>query len=228
MIRRLPTSDSLIRMAIFLAPSTDRAAGSERLRPLAGSFLSDDVATAANAVTLARTVVSVIVAAIAITQSEVGLLVVAYAIYWIGDMLDGWTARRLQQETRLGAVFDIISDRACTSILCVGVLIELPQVALVVVPFFLSFMVLDTILSLSFLCWPLLSPNYFGTVDPTVYRSNWSPVAKCLNTAGVVVLVVAGATWIALALVVVLVGVKCWSLARVRSLLPPSPGGAPC
>ena len=44
----------------------------------------------------------------------------AYAVYWVGDIADGWAARRLGQETRAGAVLDIVSDRACTAVLCVG------------------------------------------------------------------------------------------------------------
>ena len=61
-----------------------------------------------------------------------------------------------------------------------------PVVHPVVAVFLLSFMVLDTMLSLAFLCWPVLSPNYFHLVDRTVWRLNWSPLAKAANTAGVV------------------------------------------
>ena len=98
----------------------------------------------------------------------------AYVVYWIGDMADGWAARRLGQETRLGAVLDIVSDRACTSVLCVGLLTQLPAVLPLAVVFLLSFMVLDTMLSLSFLCWPLVSPNDFRRVDRRVWLLNWS------------------------------------------------------
>lgn len=215
-------------MANSRAPSALRPSGRMDATPLGGAFLSDGVTTVANAVTLVRTVAAVAIAAAAVTQSEAKLLVVAYAVYWIGDMLDGWTARRLRQETRLGAVFDIISDRACTSVLCIGVVVEYPQFTFVVVPFFLSFMVLDTILSLAFLCWPVVSPNYFATVDRTVYLLNWSPGAKALNTAGVVLLVAVGAPWVALALVVLLIGVKGWSMTRVQSLLQAHHRGGPC
>ena len=52
--------------------------------------------------------------------------------------------------------------------------------------FLLSFMVLDTMLSLAFLCWPVVSPNYFDAVDRRVWQLNWSPAAKAANTAGVV------------------------------------------
>ncbi|MFT4011655.1 MAG: CDP-alcohol phosphatidyltransferase family protein [Nocardioidaceae bacterium] len=175
--------------------------------------------TAANAVTLARTLGTVVIGGVAIGADHPALLVVAYAVYWAGDMLDGLVARRLDQETRLGAVLDIVSDRACTSILCVGLLAYQPTVALAAIPFFASFMVLDTMLSLSFLCFPIISPNYFGQVDRTVYRLNWSPPAKALNTAGVVALALAGAVEISAALAVLLIAVKVWSAARVLAAI---------
>ena len=56
----------------------------------------------------------------------------------------------------------------------------------VAVVFLLSFMVLDTMLSLAFLCWPILGPNDFHVVDRRVWLLNWSPPAKAANTAGVV------------------------------------------
>lgn len=177
------------------------------------------VRTVANVVTVLRTVVAVVVAGAAVGLDRPLLLVPAYAVYWVGDVLDGYAARRLGQETRLGAVLDIVSDRACTSILCVGLVAQLPQLGPVVVAFFLCFMVLDTMLSLSFLCFPLLGPNYFGQVDQRVYLLNWSPAAKALNTAGVVVLLLAGQTLAAAVLVALLVGVKVWSGARVLRLV---------
>lgn len=196
-------------------------------KPVPFAFLGDRITTMPNVVTLVRTIAAIVIAGIALIEAEPWLLAVAYAVYWVGDFLDGWLARRLGQETRLGAVFDIISDRACTSILCIGLVANYPGFAIVVVPFFISFMVLDTVLSLAFLCWPLLSPNYFGRVDQAVYQLNWSPLAKSLNTAGVIVLAVAGAVWASLALVSLLVGVKIWSIARVHRLLRAGTKGEP-
>ena len=193
------------------------------LEPAAGAAIPlGSVKTVANAITLTRTVGAVIIGSIAISNERPALLFLAYAVYWLGDMLDGLVARRLNQETRLGAIFDIISDRACTSILCVGLLAYLPHLGPVVVPFFLSFMVLDTMLSLAFLCFPIMSPNYFGDVDKTVYRLNWSPPAKALNTAGVIGLALLGATGIAIALTTVLIGIKTWSAVRVLRLIESS------
>ncbi|WP_433357190.1 CDP-alcohol phosphatidyltransferase family protein [Micromonospora saelicesensis] len=76
--------------------------------------------TVPNYITAVRTVAAVTVGIVALVFGSVALMAVSYGIYWIGDVLDGWAARRLGQETRAGAVFDIVSDRACTAVLCVG------------------------------------------------------------------------------------------------------------
>ena len=133
-------------------------------------------------------------------------------------MLDGWSARRLGQETRAGAVLDIVSDRACTSVLCAGLVTVLPGVTPVAIVFLLSFMVLDTMLSLAFLCWPVLSPNYFHLVDRRVWELNWSPLAKAANTAGVVGAVAIGLHGVALVVALAIAALKVWSSVRVVRL----------
>jgi phosphatidylglycerophosphate synthase len=180
--------------------------------------LVGSVRTVPNAVTLVRTVVAVGLGLVAVSNGDLTLLAVAYAVYWVGDILDGWSARLLGQETRLGAVLDIVSDRACTSVLCVGLLVHLPAVLPLAVVFLLSFMVLDTMLSLSFLCWPLVSPNDFHRVDHRVWLLNWSPAAKAANTAGVVAAIALGAYTAGLAVAVAVLVVKVWSAARVLRL----------
>ncbi|MGC4821548.1 CDP-alcohol phosphatidyltransferase family protein [Micromonospora sp. DT63] len=175
--------------------------------------------TVPNYITAVRTVAAVTVGVAALVAGSVVFLAVAYGIYWIGDMLDGWAARRLGQETRAGAVLDIVSDRACTAVLCVGLISLVPDVAVVALVFLLSFLVLDTMLSLAFLCWPLLSPNYFHLVDRRVWAWNWSPVAKAANTAGVVGAIAFGQYRLALAVAVAVVVVKLWSVAAVARLL---------
>ncbi|MEU8168815.1 CDP-alcohol phosphatidyltransferase family protein [Micromonospora sp. NPDC049004] len=175
--------------------------------------------TVPNYITAVRTVAAVTVGVAALVAGSVVFLAVAYGIYWIGDMLDGWAARRLGQETRAGAVLDIVSDRACTAVLCVGLVSLVPDVAVVALVFLLSFLVLDTMLSLAFLCWPVLSPNYFHLVDRQVWAWNWSPVAKAANTAGVVGAIAFGQYRLALAVAVAVVVVKLWSVAAVARLL---------
>lgn len=175
--------------------------------------------TVPNAVTLVRTVAAVVLGMVALAQRDVALLVAAYSCYWVGDMLDGWSARRLCQETRAGAVFDVICDRACTAIACAALVVIVPDALVAAVAFLLSFMVLDTMLSLAFLCWPVLSPNHFHVVDHRVWLLNWSPAAKALNTAGVVGALALGQYEIALAVTLVVGGIKVWSLVRVARLL---------
>lgn len=177
------------------------------------------VRTVANAVTLMRTVTALVIGAYAIAADRPWFLAVGYGVYWVGDIADGWCARRLGQETRLGAVFDIVSDRACTAVLCVGLLAHMPELLAVVIVFLGSFMVLDTLLSLAFLCWPLVSPNYFWQVDRGVYNLNWSPLAKVVNTAGVIGAALAGLHWFALVIAIAIVAVKCWSARRVLNLV---------
>lgn len=177
------------------------------------------VRTVPNLITAVRTIVAVAVGVAALVAGSVVLLVVAYGCYWIGDVLDGWTARRLRQETRLGAVFDIVSDRACTAVLCLTLVTLVPDVAAVAAVFLLSFMVLDTMLSLAFLCWPVVSPNHFRVVDRWVWRLNWSPPAKAANSAGVVATVACGQYRLALAVALAVLAVKLWSAAAVVRLL---------
>jgi CDP-diacylglycerol--glycerol-3-phosphate 3-phosphatidyltransferase len=173
-----------------------------------------------NLVTLLRTTIAVALGGYAIATHDLRISALAYAVYWVGDILDGWLARRLDQETRLGAVLDIVSDRACTALLCAGLLAHLPGAWVLAVAFLLSFAVLDTMLSLAFLCWPILGPNDFHLVDPVVWRLNWSPLAKAANTAGVVVAIALGWYAVGLLVVVAVGAVKVWSAARVLRMLP--------
>jgi phosphatidylglycerophosphate synthase len=175
--------------------------------------------TAPNVVTVARTVGSVAVGIWAIASQSLVLLATAYGIYWLGDMLDGYLARRLGQETTPGAVLDIVCDRACSSICACCIVMLAPETWPVILPFLLSFLMVDTMLSLSFLYWDLMSPNYFGDVDKTVWRLNWSPPAKALNTAGLVLALCLHQAEAGAVLVTLVLLEKLWSLGRVRRLL---------
>ncbi|GAB7046867.1 CDP-alcohol phosphatidyltransferase family protein [Catenuloplanes indicus] len=179
--------------------------------------------TVPNLITLVRTVGAVALALAALVTGSWPLLIGAYAVYWIGDTLDGIVARWLKQETRAGAVFDIISDRACTS-LCLAALLTLkPGMVVPLAIFLVQFMVLDTMLSLSFLMWALVSPNYFAEVDRSVYRWNWSPPAKVLNTSAVVLLVLVSPSPLYPALLAAAVTlVKIASMVRIARLVSPA------
>jgi phosphatidylglycerophosphate synthase len=184
----------------------------------------EPVRTWANGMTVIRTAVAVPLGLLAVVRASPGLLVTAYACYWIGDVLDGWLARRLNQETRIGAVLDIISDRACCGVLVCGLAVTQPTMGPALAVFLLQFMVLDCVLSLSFLRWPLLSPNYFHQVDRTVWLVNWSPPAKAVNTVTVVIAVLSHHPALALAVAVAQLGLKIWSARRVLALPVDDPG----
>jgi phosphatidylglycerophosphate synthase len=171
-----------------------------------------------NTITAVRTAACVGLAVAALTHRSAHLLVAAYLIYWIGDVLDGFAARALRRETRAGAVFDIVADRACTSACAAALVVLRPATALPVAVFLVQFMVIDQLLSLMFLRWPLLSPNYFASVDRRIYRWNWSPPAKALNTAAVVLLAIYTPAAVAVTFAVGVAAVKIVSLISAAKL----------
>jgi phosphatidylglycerophosphate synthase len=171
-----------------------------------------------NAITAVRTAGSLGLAVAALSHRSAQLLVAAYLIYWIGDILDGVAARALGQETRTGAVFDIVADRACTSACAAALVVLRPATALPIAVFLVQFMVIDQLLSLMFLRWPLLGPNYFACVDRRIYRWNWSPPAKALNTAAVVILAICAPTAVAVTFALAVAAVKAVSLVSAAKL----------
>ena len=181
----------------------------------------EDPWTWPNRISLARTVLALGVGAVAATERSLLLLAVAYAVYWVGDVLDGWVARRTGTETRQGAVLDILCDRASCGMLAVTYLGLVPEAAPAITVFLLQFMVVDCILSLGFLRWPVLSPNYFASVDRTLYLWNWSPPAKATNTAALILVVAAGWYGAALVLALAQLAVKSVSLVALTRLPDP-------
>jgi CDP-diacylglycerol--glycerol-3-phosphate 3-phosphatidyltransferase len=188
----------------------------------------EPVATWPNLVTLVRTLLAVLVAAVAVVTATTWLLLVSLAVYWVGDVLDGVLARRLRQETRRGAAFDVVTDRVC------AVAFWLPwawmhrETVPAVSVYLVEFVLVDGVLSLLWLAWPLLSCNYVERVDALVYRLNWWPPAKAANTAGLLVLLL---VWPsprpALVFVLAVLAVKVASLGLLLRRLPaPGPGCA--
>lgn len=173
-------------------------------------------------VTVLRTVVALGLVIMAFREHSMPLLLAALAAYWSGDILDGWLARRLDQETRTGAVADIVCDRISAVPIYVGLVWMDTSLALPVSVYVVEFLVVDLLLSLAFLAWPLVSPNYFYLVDHRIWALNWSPLAKTVNGAAfLAVLLLTGdvvlATVFALALLAVKVGCLVWVL---RHALP--------
>ena len=176
-------------------------------------------ATIPNVITVVRTVSSLVLAFIAFQADDrTPWLIAGYAVYWIGDSLDGLAARLLDQETRAGAVFDISSDRLNTGMLAAICALEHPEIAPAIFIFLLNYMVIDNVISLSFLLWPLVSLNYFYEVDRTVYLLNWSHPAKAINNAGIIIAIIVGNLPLALAIVIPQFALKIWSAWRIGQL----------
>ncbi|MGB5953600.1 MAG: CDP-alcohol phosphatidyltransferase family protein [Ornithinimicrobium sp.] len=178
--------------------------------------------TAPNWITLIRTVAAVIIALAAAPAESLTLLLIATGVYWVGDTADGAVARWLHRETRIGAVLDIACDRACAGAIYVGLIWLMPHMWLPIAIYLISFSVVDLMLSLSFLRYPLSSPNYFALVDPTIYRWNWSRLAKGANSAlFLAVVLLVQSPLIPLVLAAALLSLKVYSLLLLAALPVP-------
>jgi CDP-diacylglycerol--glycerol-3-phosphate 3-phosphatidyltransferase len=87
-----------------------------------------------------------------------------------------------------------------------------------------EFMVVDCLLSLAFLAWPIRSPNYFHVVDRRLWLWNWSKPGKTANSAlFAVLLLVTESAVLGLAVAGALLVMKSVSLTRLMRLGLPVP-----
>jgi CDP-diacylglycerol--glycerol-3-phosphate 3-phosphatidyltransferase len=181
-----------------------------------------------NLVTAVRVFLALALVGTAVATGDSRYLLAALATYLVLDMVDGIAARRLRQETRAGALFDVLADRASSMAVWVTWAALHPDVIAPVLVYALEFVVVDGLLSTLWLAWPVLSCNYVARVDPVVYRLNWSMPAKAANSGCLLLFVL---LWPQPVLGVVGVGgilvVKLYCLARLHGQLPaPGPGCA--
>jgi CDP-diacylglycerol---glycerol-3-phosphate 3-phosphatidyltransferase len=174
-----------------------------------------------------RTVASLVLTGLAIVHHSEALLFIGLAAYLVGDVIDGQLARSTNTETRPGATLDIHSDRLCIALFYLTYVQWHPDMVLPVLLFLGQFMVLDQYLSVAFLSFPLLSPNYFYKTDARIHRLNWSPAGKAFNTVLLTVTILVTQS-VALATVVVLaiIAVKVYSIARLHHVVYPALGNA--
>lgn len=188
------------------------------------SLFDEDLHTYANAVTLVRTVVGLALFSVAAYQHSAAWNFAGLAVYWVMDVLDGYLARALNQETRFGAQMDILSDRFLMAFFYLNYLTWRPELASIVALFLFNFMVLDHYLSNQFMRWPILSPNYFNLVDRRIWLLNWSPLGKFCNSGlATILLLTARPVWLVLPVVVGLICVKTYSCVRLHRLPPRKP-----
>lgn len=75
----------------------------------------EDVRILASVITLARTVGCLTFVTVSIATEQVSRLFIGFAMHVVGDVADGIVARRRHEETRAGALVDILCDRLCVS-----------------------------------------------------------------------------------------------------------------
>jgi len=176
--------------------------------------------TLPNVITLVRTAGSLAVSMAGLATRDPRLLLIAYAIYLVGDMLDGNVARWLQQETRAGATFDIVSDRLCAVPIFLAYVVIEPSAAWAVGIWLVGFAGIDLVLSLGFLAWPLRGTGGFAYVDRAIFNWNFTILAKSANSTGFILALVFLRSPVPAALIAFgWVAVKAWSLHRLVGLV---------
>jgi CDP-diacylglycerol---glycerol-3-phosphate 3-phosphatidyltransferase len=188
--------------------------------------LTERVLTWATAITAARTIATLVLGVMGAREHSLPLLLAALGAYWIGDVADGFVARRTHCETRIGATLDIMCDRISAAVFYIGFAWFDPTMIVPVGIYLLEFMVVDMYLSLAFLAWPVSSPNYFHLINQRLWLWNWSKVGKAINSALFAVVMV----WTRDALLVgaiatVLLGLKLMSFMWLLKLQMPVPAG---
>lgn len=182
--------------------------------------------TGATVITFVRTVLSAGVMLLAAQDRNMTMLLVGLALYWGGDILDGFVARSTDTETRWGAILDIVSDRFCAATYYIGFVWIVPHMWWPVGIFLFEFMVVDAVLSLAFLAWPLTSPNYFYLVDRRIWKWNWSKPGKAVNSAAVAILLeLTRSVWVGAAIAIALLALKIVSFVWLAKLGLPVPRG---
>ncbi|MGL5817733.1 MAG: CDP-alcohol phosphatidyltransferase family protein [Phycicoccus sp.] len=184
------------------------------------------VATAANAVTVARTVAATVLGVGGIATESFPMLLVGLVVHGVGDVLDGAVARRLAQETQLGAVLDVVGSRWCCGLLVAGLVSHLPGMQVAIGIFLAQLLLVDAVLSLSFLRWGLLGPGDLRVVDRRVWALNWSRRARTTDAAALLLCTFGGVPALGVVVALGVALVKTWSLAVVVSVAPPA-GAAP-
>jgi CDP-diacylglycerol---glycerol-3-phosphate 3-phosphatidyltransferase len=184
-------------------------------------------ATWANVVTAVRLVAGLaIFAYAAVTRSEAWNFI-GLGVYWVLDVVDGFLARRLDQETRIGAQLDILADRLLVAFFYLNYVALYPVLIVPVALFLFQFMGIDHYLSNQFMRWPIKSPNYFHQVDRAIWAWNWSPAGKLLNSAVVTaVLVLTKDPIIGSIVCGAIIALKVWSAVLLARLPAPEAGWA--
>lgn len=180
--------------------------------------------TWANLATIIRVAACLVIFAHAYRTGDETWNFVGLGVYWVLDIVDGALARALDQETRIGAQLDILSDRLLVCLFYMNYVVLHPTMLVPVLLFLFQFMGIDHYLSNQFVRWPVMSPNYFYLVDKKVWALNWSRSGKLLNSA-IVTLVLVGTNnpWAGSAVALFIIGLKVYSCVLLMRVPDPEP-----
>lgn len=180
--------------------------------------------TPATAVTVVRTILAVGFALYAAVHQDLTMLIVGLGCYWVGDIADGIVARKFKHEMRSGALLDIVADRLCVAVIYLTYASMHTEMLWPIGLYLVEFMFIDGFLSLAFLFWPLLSPNYFYLVDKRIFDLNWSPLGKVVNSSVFLLATIfIGSPALSIAIVALVTVVKLYSLRRLYRIGIPTP-----
>lgn len=184
-----------------------------------GPSSHETILTLASAVTAIRLVGTLYFVMVAMQSLSLEPIVYALAFYWIGDVIDGMVARTTNRETQLGAVFDIAADRLSVVMIYMLFALYIPGLTWPIMVFLVAFVIVDTILSMSFLKFNLLSINYFYLVDKRLYDLNWSMPAKVATTSTfMVVALLLQNPVLSLLVALAVLGLKSYSLYLLQQV----------
>lgn len=199
------------------------AAPDQSPRPTGAEMMAGETwLTWANLVTALRLVAGLAIFSYAAVHRDETWNFVGLGVYWVLDIVDGFLARKLNQETRIGAQLDILSDRVLVAFFYLNYAREYPQLMVPVAMFLFQFMGIDHYLSNQFMRWPIKSPNYFYEIDKTIWQWNWSPIGKLVNSAVVTgVLVVSKSAVLGSVVCGAIIVMKVWTAVRMQRLPAP-------
>ena len=185
-----------------------------------GASSNESLFTFASLVTVVRLLITLYFVIDAMQSLRLEPIVYALIAYWAGDVLDGMVARATNRETQLGAVFDIAADRLSVVTIYMLFALYLPSLTWPIIIFLFAFVIVDTILSMSFLKFNLLSINYFYLVDKKLYDLNWSMPAKAATTSTfMIVALLAQNVVLSLFVALIVLSLKLYSLYRLQQVI---------
>lgn len=103
----------------------------------------------ANLITCSRALCIILYGALIIAGIEVNIFIAAFLMlygYVLGDLLDGWVARKTNTANRFGEILDIIADKIADVIFAFAVLMLVPQYAWVVFIFLVFKVAMETLI----------------------------------------------------------------------------------